>query len=80
MEFTLFTADCTGNQANCLYLNKCLIRNSEDLLSAVQHDHVCAAYQKSYRAIDNFLSSDVLVMDIDNDDDTNDPWDHCREA
>ena len=76
MEFTLFTADCTGNQANCLYPNKCLIRNSDDLLSAVQHDHVCAAYQKSYRAIDNFLFSDVLVMDIDNDDDTDDPWDY----
>ena len=76
MDFTLFTADCTGNQANCLYPHECLIRNSEDLLKAVQHDHVCAAYRNRYRAIDNFLSSDVLVMDTDNDDDTDDPWDY----
>ena len=40
--------------------------SKEDLLSAVRNDHVCAQYRKNYRSVENFLTSDVLVMDIDN--------------
>ena len=35
-------------------------------------DHVCAKYKNNYRSIDNFLKSNVVVMDLDNDH-TDDP-------
>lgn len=35
-------------------------------------DHVCAEYKNNYRSIDNFLKSNVVVMDLDNDH-TDDP-------
>lgn len=67
MEMTLFTADCTGNPANCIYPHKAVVTAAEELAKAVRHDHVCAAYRKNYRSIDNFQMADVIVQDCDND-------------
>lgn len=67
MKFTLFTASCTGMESNCRYPQKREIQNAQDLKAAAQFDHVCAAYKNSYRSRDNFLWSDVAVMDCDND-------------
>lgn len=67
MKFTLFTASCTGVESNCRYPQKQEIQNAQDLKAAAQFDHVCAAYKNSYRSRDNFLWSDVAVMDCDND-------------
>ena len=72
MNFTIFVADCVGNKSNCLYPNKMDISTSDQLKHAVQNDHVCASYANNYRSNGNFISSDVLVMDIDNDH-TGDP-------
>ena len=65
MKFTVFTASCTGREANCRYPQKREIQNAQDLKEAAAFDHVCAAYQDSYRSRDNFLWSDVVVMDCD---------------
>ena len=67
MKFTLFTASCTGMESNCRYPQKREIQTAQDLKEAVAFDHVCAAYKNSYRSRDNFLWSDVAVMDCDND-------------
>ena len=67
MKFTLFTASCSGMESNCRYPQKREIQNAQDLKVAAQFDHVCAAYKNSYRSRDNFLWSDVAVMDCDND-------------
>ena len=67
MQITLFTAKCTGNKANCSYPVKAAVSSAEELQEAVRADHVCASYKNNYRGIDNFLSSDCLVMDVDND-------------
>lgn len=67
MQITLFTAKCTGNKANCSYPVKTVVSSAEELQKAVRADHVCASYKNNYRGIDNFLNSDCLVMDIDND-------------
>ncbi|WP_288311093.1 phage/plasmid primase, P4 family [uncultured Acidaminococcus sp.] len=66
MKFTLFTASCTGMESNCRYPQKREIQTAQDLKVAAQFDHVCAAYKNSYRSRDNFLWSDVAVMDCDN--------------
>lgn len=67
MQFTIFDADCVGKAANCSYPHKVLVNNIETMEGAVAHDHVCATYKNNYRNIDNFMMSDVIPMDIDND-------------
>lgn len=67
MKFTVFTAFCTGREANCRYPQKREIQTAQELKVAAQFDHVCAAYKNNYRSRDNFLWSDVVVMDCDND-------------
>lgn len=67
MKFTVFTASCTGMESNCRYPQKREIQTAQDLKEAAQFDHVCAAYKNNYRSRDNFLWSDVAVMDCDND-------------
>ncbi|MEE1598245.1 phage/plasmid primase, P4 family [Acidaminococcus fermentans] len=66
MKFTLFTASCTGREANCRYPQKREIQDAQALQEAAAFDHVCAAYKNNYRSRDNFLWSDVVVMDCDN--------------
>ncbi|WP_416182067.1 phage/plasmid primase, P4 family [Acidaminococcus timonensis] len=66
MKFTVFTASCTGREANYRYPQKREIQTAQDLKEAAAFDHVCAAYKNNYRSRDNFLWSDVVVMDCDN--------------
>lgn len=75
MKFTLYTADCTGNETNCLYPHKAVISSPAELARAVSHDHVVAAYRNDYRSNDNFISADAVVWDCDNDHTENpDEW------
>ena len=67
MQFTIFTANCSGNAGNCDYPNKVEIGSAQALQQAVKKDHVGAAYKNNYRNTDNFISSDVIIMDVDND-------------
>ena len=66
MEFTLYTAALTGAEANCRYPEQRKISCAKDLEAAAAFDHVCVAFKNDYRKRENFLSSDVLVMDCDN--------------
>lgn len=79
MQFTIFTANCTGNASNRDYPNKVEIARPEVLQKAVKRDHVCALYKDNRRSNDNFISSNVIVMDIDNDH-TDDPSEYITEA
>lgn len=67
LDFTLYTADCTGNRGNCLYPNKVRIRNKESFGHAIRMDHVTAKYKGYYRSKDNFEESDCIPFDCDND-------------
>ena len=67
MKFTLYTANTVGDEANCLYPNEAEAGSAEELQAAVRMDHVCAEYKGSYRSSANFLYSDCVVMDCDND-------------
>jgi len=75
MNFTLCTANCTGNPQNSLYPNRVEVKTPEDMLAAIARDHVCAEYKDSRRSLDNYLGGDVEVMDCDNDHSDNpDDW------
>lgn len=67
MQLTIFNAACVGNAKNCTYPQKCVVTSAEELIDVVKFDHVCAEYQKNYRNVSNFIQSDVVVMDLDND-------------
>ena len=67
MHFTIFNADCVGKAANCSYPHKIEVGDATAMESAVAHDHVCATYNNNYRSKENFVESDVIPMDIDND-------------
>lgn len=61
------------NQDSIDYLiHRGTVTNASELQEAVKMDHVCAKYKNNYRSIDNFLKSNVVVMDLDNDH-TDDP-------
>ena len=72
MVFTLFTSTCRGSEKNCFYNKEVKVDSPEKLKAAVENDHVCATYKNCYRGIGNFIKSDVIPMDIDNDH-TDDP-------
>lgn len=67
MQMTLCSATCVGNAANCNYPNKVVADDVQKMESVVTQDHVCAVYKGNRRSNDNFIESDVIPMDIDND-------------
>ena len=67
MFFVLQTANVTADAKNCVYPNRKEITTGEALKDAVRFDHVCGEFRKDYRNISNFLKSNVIVMDCDND-------------
>ena len=67
MKLTFYTANCRGNAKNSLYPNKRVVDNVDNFLEVMAFDHVCGEFKEFRRGSDNFLCSDVDVMDCDND-------------
>ena len=67
MKFTLYTADCVGSLPNSIYPHKCVITDEDSMKAAVAFDHVAAEYTNNHRSNTDFLSSDNIPMDCDND-------------
>lgn len=67
MQMTLYYADCVGKAANCAYPHENVVCDETAMAEVVARDHVCATYKNNYRSKDNFIESDVIPMDIDND-------------
>lgn len=67
MDLVLCLAKTSGDKTNCLYPTRVEVSSAEDMAKALAFDHVCAEYDKNYRSISNFQSSNVVVMDCDND-------------
>lgn len=67
LNFTIYTADCVGNNGNCLYPNKMIVTDKESFIASTKMDHVTAKYKGNYRSKDNFEFSDCIPLDCDND-------------
>ena len=63
----VYTADCIGNAANCLYPDEVNITDKSTAKLAFSKDMVCAKYKNSHRSTPNFEISNALPMDCDND-------------
>ena len=75
MKFTLYRSNCLEVPENCTYPHKVEVTGKDSLIEAVKHDYVCAEYQGNYRSNDNFIGSDCLPVDCDNDhSDDPDEW------
>lgn len=75
--FTVYSSDSTGNPGNCLYPHRWDITDVDSLREAVSRDYVCAEYRNRYRCGENFLRSNCLPVDCDNDH-SEDPADWIR--
>lgn len=74
-KFLLCTAKCSGDSSNCLYPNKTKVSDRDSFIKAISFDHVCGSFKGSYRSKDNFIKSDCIPMDCDNDhSDDPDDW------
>ena len=67
MRFTLYRSNCLEVPENCTYPHKVEVTGKDSLIDAVKHDYVCAEYQGNYCSNDNFIGSDCLPVDCDND-------------
>lgn len=67
MNMTFYRSNGRGNAKNCIYPKKCVVDNEDDCLEIMAFDHVCGKFADFRRSGENFLSSDVEVMDCDND-------------
>ncbi len=75
MKMTIFSANCAGNLTNTSYPHRHDACCKEDLIAAVAADHVCAEYRNGHRSNENFMASNAIVMDCDNDiSDSPDEW------
>lgn len=66
-KLLLCTANCSGDSSNCLYPNKSEVSDRDSFIKAISFDHVCGSFKGSYRSKDNFIKSDCIPMDCDND-------------
>lgn len=64
---TLFAADVCGKYTNCDYPHEMKVTDEESLIQAVSRDYICAEFADHRRSMKNFLVSDCLAMDCDND-------------
>lgn len=67
MRLVLQTANVVSDAKNCLYPNRVEAEDAAELQEAIKMDHVCGEYKKNYRSKENFIRSNVAVMDCDND-------------
>lgn len=75
MKFTLFNCDKKESLKNTYYPNKVVITSKEELEEALKFDNVAAKYKDNKRGNENFLASNCIPMDCDNDDSENpDDW------
>ncbi len=66
MSFLLCLAHCQQNPKNTQYPTEVMVSSPEMLQKAVHYDYVGARFKGGYRSIQNFLMSNVSIMDCDN--------------
>lgn len=67
MQFTLSHSGQTGVQTTTVYPHQVTITDKTTLQAIAQYDHVAGLFTNNTRSNANFIKSDVLIMDIDND-------------
>ena len=64
MKFTLYTADCSGNEQNCQYPHEVHVDSADSLSAAAAKDHVCASFKDNHRSVADFMACDVITSKV----------------
>lgn len=67
MRLIISVANVCSDAKNCHYPNRVTVTSADELKDATKLDHVCGEFQNDYRSTSNFIKSNVIVMDCDND-------------
>ena len=65
--FTLYRSDSLGRASNCMYPHAVEVTDTVSLAAAVSFDYVAVEYKNGYRNNANFIKTDCLMLDCDND-------------
>lgn len=63
----LYVSNTRGDIKNCYYSKEIKASDVRSLEEAAKFDHVMAEYKNNYRLRDNFIKSNCIAMDLDND-------------
>ncbi len=67
MQMTLYRSSTRGKERSAVYPIRVDVTSVEEMRQAAEYDHVCATYKGNYRSKENFICSNCLPMDCDND-------------
>lgn len=70
--FSIYKSNVINNKKNVYYKTLVEVTDEKSLLKAIDRDYVCAKYKDGYRSDVNFIESNCLPVDVDNDT-TDDP-------
>lgn len=65
--FTLYHSDSLGRASNCMYPHAVEVTDAASLTAAVSFDYVAVEYKNGYRNNANFIKTNCLMLDCDND-------------
>ena len=65
--FTLYHSDSLGRASNCMYPHAVEVTDAASLAAAVSFDYVAVEYKNGYRNNANFIKTNCLMLDCDND-------------
>ena len=75
INFKLYRATIAGNNKNNFYPTEVKITSTNIMADVVRFDHVGAKFKDFVRKNENFIESNVIIMDCDNDHSENpDDW------
>lgn len=66
-EITLFKSNCVRIQNNTLFKEMHIVKSLDDFENVVSKDYVCATYINNYKKEANFIKSDCIGLNVDND-------------
>lgn len=65
--FRIYKSNVIDNKKNVHYKTPIEVVDEASLLKAIDRDYVCAEYKDGYRSDANFIQSNCLPVDVDND-------------
>lgn len=71
MSIKIYGSKVVHDAWNCLYSKTIVVDKDSDFSKIFKFDYVGALYKGNYRSTDNYLESEALIMDIDNDHSNN---------
>lgn len=64
MKFDIYQSDVLEKASNTIYKNHIEVTDETSLKRAVSKDFVCALYKDHHRSNDDYISANMVPMDI----------------